>query len=79
MSPTEQSVAFEQLVRAQLDQFCPEKEMKISSQDKPFITAELKKIDRKKNREYTKRGKTEKYKQLEKQFQAKYKIEAQKY
>ena len=79
MSPTEQSVAFEQLVRAQLDQFCPEKEMKISSQDKPFITAELKKIDRKKNREYTKRGKTEKYKQLEKQFQAKYKMEAHKY
>ena len=42
----------------QLDNFCPEKTVKISSQDKPWITAELKKISRQKSREYQKRGKT---------------------
>ena len=44
MSPTEQSVMFEQLVNNKLNQFCPEKEIKLSSQDKPFITTELKKM-----------------------------------
>ena len=47
MTPTEQAVAFEQLVNAKLDHFCPQKEMKLSSNDKPFINAELKRIDRK--------------------------------
>ena len=46
MTPTEQAVAFEQLLSAKLDQFCPQKQMKLSSKDKPFITAELKQIDR---------------------------------
>ena len=47
MSPTEQAVEFEKLVNENLNKFCPEKEMKISSKDKPFIKSELKKIDRK--------------------------------
>ena len=72
MSATEQSVVFEQLVNEKLNLFCPEKEMKLGSQDKPFITAELKRISRQKNREYNKRGKTEKYKQLDNLFQTKY-------
>ena len=79
MSSTQMSVVFEQLLGNKLNQFCPEKEVKLSSQDKPFITSELKKIDRLKNREYTKRGKTQKYKDLEKKFQLKYKMEAEKY
>ena len=79
MSPTEMAVAFEQLVCDKLDQFCPEEELKFSSQDKPFITGELKRIDRLKSREYNKRGKTQKYKDLESQFQSKYKMEAEKY
>ena len=65
MSPNEQSVMFEQLVNNKLNQFFPEKEIKLSSQDKAFITAELKKIKRQKGREYIKRGKTEKYKRLD--------------
>ena len=79
MSSTQMSVVFEQLLGNKLNQFCPEKEVKLSSQDKPFITSELKRIDRLKNREYTKRGKTQKYKDLEKKFQLKYKMEAEKY
>ena len=53
--------------------------MKLGSQDKQFITAELKQIKRQKNREYNKRGKTEKYKKLDTLFRTKYKIEAEKY
>ena len=78
MAPTEQSVMFEQLVNNKLNQFCPEKEIKLSSQDKAFITAELEKIKRQKGREYIKRGKTEKYKRLDKLFGTKYNIEAKK-
>ena len=56
MSATEQSVVFEQLVNNKLNQFCPVKEMKLGSQDKQFITAELKQIKRQKSRDYDKRG-----------------------
>ena len=52
--PTEQVIAFEKLVLEKLDKFCPEKSMRISSQDKAWITAELKTIDRQNNREYIK-------------------------
>ena len=77
--PTEQVIAFEKLLLEKLDKFCPEKSMRISSQDKAWITAELKTIDRQKNREYIKRGKTLKYKNLEQKFRLKYKAEAEKY
>ena len=53
--------------------------MKLGYKDKPFITAELKSIHRKKNREYLKRGKTPKYVTLRKQFDKLYKDEASKY
>ena len=79
MSANQQSVTFEQLVSEKLNSFCPVKEMKLGSQDKPFITAELKRIARLKNREYNKRGKTKKYKKLESLFQSKYKMESEKY
>ena len=79
LSAAEQSVVFQQLLSDKLNYFCPEKELKLGSQDKPFITTELKKIARQKNREYSKRGKSEKYKSLESLFQSKYKIESEKY
>ena len=53
--------------------------MSISSQDKAWINAELKAIDRQKNREYVKRGKSLKYKKLAKKFKPKFEIEAEKY
>ena len=74
MTSSEQVSHFEELVSARLEEFCPLKEIKLSSKDKPFISAELKQIDRKRNREYVKRGKTEKYKELEALFQTKYKL-----
>ena len=50
--------------------------MKISSHDKSFINAELKKLHRLRSREYNKRGKTKKYKELAKMFNSRYKLEA---
>ena len=79
LSPTEQVAKFEQLTQEKLNQFCPEKTIKISSQDKVWITAELKRLHRLKSREYIKRGKSERYKTLSKQFDTKFKLEAKKY
>ena len=67
------------LCQDKLNQFCPQKEFKLSSQDKPFISAELKILHRKKSRGYIKRGKTLKYRELAAEFDLKYKNEAQKY
>ena len=53
--------------------------MKLGSQDKPFITAELKNLHRRKGREYCKRGISEKYLELKKKFDTLYKREAQSY
>ena len=79
MTPTNQAAVFEILVQQKLDLFCPEKSMKVSSQDKAWINFELKSLKRQKSREYEKRGKTDKYKNLEKMFKSKNKIEAGKY
>ena len=54
LSPTEQAVELEKLLNENLNRFCPVKEMRLGSQDKPFITAELKRLDRQKKREYLK-------------------------
>ena len=53
--------------------------MKIGPQDKPFINFELKQLSRRRQREYLKRGKTVKYKQLDAKFQKKYKAAAENY
>ena len=44
-----------------LDQFLPEKEVRISDSDLPFITRELKQLDRQKKREYRRHKRSEKY------------------
>ena len=60
-----------------LDEICPIQWMKIGPQDKPFITPELKKLKRCKQREYCKNGKTPKYHELRAKFDQKYKQAAQ--
>jgi len=79
LSPSEQTNVFEKLVNEKLNLFCPMKQMKLGSQDKAFITQELKQIKRQKMREYSKRGKSEKYKKLSSIYEAKYKAEAEKF
>ena len=79
LTPSQQTKVFEDKIQEMLNKFCPEKTVRISSQDKPWVTGELKAIARLKSREYNKRGKTERYKDLAKQFTDKYNIEAEKY
>ena len=78
-SPTEQAKEMELLLFDKLNNICPEKTMKIGCKDKPFITAELKILHRRKNREYCKRGKSAKYMSLKKKFDELYKVEAKEY
>ena len=79
LSPTEQASALENLLSENLNKFCPEQEMRIGTQDKLFITKEIKQLDRQKNREYLKRGKSEKYRKLKSLFDTKYKEASEKY
>ena len=79
LSPSDQVAVFEKLCQDKLDEFCPIKQVRLNSQDKPFITAELKTLHRKKCREYVKKGKSSKYKILSEEFSKKYKVDAQKY
>ena len=62
-----------------LEEYCPQKIVKLGAFDKPFITAEIKKLDRQKMREYRKRGKSEKYLRIAKLFDQKYKTAAEAY
>ena len=79
LSPSEQVTAFEKLCQDKLNEFCPVKQVRLSTHDKPFMTADLKSLHRRKCREYEKRGKTTKYYSLKDEFHKKYKIGAQNY
>ena len=76
LSATDHAIELENLLTNNLNKFCPEKKMKVGSQDKPFINFELKQLSRRRQREYNKRGKTAKYKQLSTLFDEKYKAAA---
>ena len=57
-SPSHQTQVFEETLMKKLDIFLPQKCVKISNKDKSYITADLKKLDRLKKREYRKHGKS---------------------
>ena len=79
-TPTEQVLAFEKLVTSKLDIILPQKTVRINPNfDKPYITAELKKLDRQIKREYRKRCKSAKYLRLKKSYDAKLLSAAQSY
>ena len=59
--PTQQTEIFESFVQDKLNQFCLEKTLRMSTQDKPWVTAEVKQLDRQNFCEYNKRGKADKY------------------
>ena len=56
------------MVLDNLDEACPEKNRKISSDDEPRFTDKLKRLDRKLKREYNKSRNSTKYKKLKKIF-----------
>ena len=76
LSPTEHADQLQQILAGKLDELCPTQTMRISFQDKPFINKELKVLDRRKQREYLKKGKSSKYDKLKTEFDAKYKAAA---
>ena len=59
---------FEGKIMKKIDEILPKKEIKVTSDDKPFYTAKLDKMNRKKQREYAKRRKSPKWKVLQKKF-----------
>ena len=67
--PNVQVEHFQKLLLDKLDIFFPEKEVKISNVDLPFMTMELKLLDRQKKREYRKHKKSEKYLTLQSKYQ----------
>jgi hypothetical protein len=78
-STTAQVAAYEKIVEEKVEQLFPEKTIRITNKDKDFITAELKTLDRKKKREWSKKGRSALYIQLRKEFRDKYKQAASAY
>ena len=71
VSTTEQVSKFQEIVGSKLDQIFPKKRFRITQKDKPYITHELKPLDRRKKREYSKHGNSIKFKALKEEFETK--------
>ena len=56
------------MIIEKLDEIFPEKERKINSDDQPWISFQLKKLDRKRKRLFHKQRRSEKWKALNKLF-----------
>ena len=78
-SSSEQARAMQELLEYKMDEIFPTKTVKISTKDQPFITAEIKQLDRQKKRMYRRQGKSTKYLELLEKYEAKYKKAAAEY
>ena len=78
-SPTQQDDALQALLSDMLEASLPTKTVKLRNNDKPFITQEIKVIDRKRRREYDKHGKSQKYLALNTVYERKLKAAKQSY
>jgi hypothetical protein len=54
------------MVLDKLDEFCPEKTRKISSDDQPWYTEQLKRLNRRIRREFSKKRRSKRYRKLKK-------------
>ena len=79
MSSTELVNLFENHTKNIVEQIFPEKTVTISNWDKPFMTEELKKLRRQRQRVYRKGGRSQKYLEIKSKFDQKLKTEAEKY
>ena len=70
---------FTELVGNKIEEHVPEKSFKINCLDNEFTTPEIKRIKRKKQREYTKHGNTQLFKTLKKQLKETIKNEGRKF
>ena len=78
-SPTSQVKAMENIFQNGLNSFFPEKQIKYSNHDLPFITSDLKYHDRRVKREYRKHGRSEKYLKLKLKYDKKFQKAVEKY
>ena len=78
-NPTEQVKVLEQIFQGQLDKYFPEKVIKYSNRDLPFITSDIKYYDRRVKREYRKHCKSDKYLQLKEKYDRKFQTAAKNY
>ena len=78
-SPTEQDNALQAILLRMLDDTCPAKTVKLRTEDKPFITKEIKVLDRQRRREYNKRGKSVLFTTLNDRYVRKMKAATQDY
>ena len=67
------------ILHSTMNQHLPIKTLKLRTSDKPFVTPELKVLDRLRKREYTKHGKSEKFLYLKDKFDTLYKKAAKDY
>ena len=72
IAPSKQVLEFENIITSKLNSILPTKSIKINPfYDKPYITAELKKLDRMIKRTYRRQGKSKKYISLKKCYDEK--------
>ena len=65
ISSSEQVLEFENIISTKFNSIMPQKSVKLNPfYDKPYITSELKKLDRRIKRTYRKHGKSENYNTL---------------
>ena len=70
-TPDEQVEVMQKLIAEKLDTIFPPKSVRISQKDKPYINADLKKLDKLVKREYRKHGKSVKYLKLVEKYKKK--------
>ena len=78
-SPSQQDEALQAVLARMLKDALPTKTVKLRYTDKPFITKEIKVIDRRRRREYEKNGKSQKYLNLTIVYKRKLNSETQKF
>ena len=72
--PTEQVAIFEKTVQNKIEAIFPQKCVKLAvNYDKPFMTSDLKKLDRQRKREYLKHHRSDKYLEMKSKYEAKFK------
>ena len=70
-TPDEKAEMLHNMVKSKLDETCPEKTTKVASDDQPWYTEQLKRLDRKRRREYKKNRRSDKYKAIKKLYDIK--------
>ena len=67
----EKAEILQKVLRDKFEAFFPEKSFKVCGEDKPWITKEVKKLDRSRKREFSRHGKTKKWEKLNEKFEEK--------